>query len=285
MPPKKKTLPTCFEVPIDMILAFAHKDLPTDFEGLFFRKYNRKDSPIEFQEWRDSVEQDPRYYFSIPPCDEKPPKSAGNIGVSHADYMLIYQHGGTQEIIGTYGAFRSKYYFEGCDIKNKKVKGYHNAWSLSVITNPKDKQKAEFGFLNAASISILSMFYAHGMREVTAEVHETNWRSNSFVRWMGFKNPVHLQKMAHEHGPSRGWLLPVTHKIYHDKLAVILRHMLKLADLRREQYRAKYGHYRDFVFSDTANPIDPTGQKLIHTKLNDSVQQMVNFMESEMERD
>ena len=272
---KKQPLPEYFEVPVDVILAFAHKDLPADFEGLFFRRYDKKDEPLEFKEWNYELEHDSRFYLTFPPCESRPPKEVGDIGVNNVDYMLVYQHGGSQEILGTYGAFRSKYYYKGIDEKGKEVQGHHDGWSLCVITNPKDKMPAEYGFLNAAGVSALSVFYAAGMRQVVVEPHNTNWRSNSFVRWMGFKNPIYIHEMAKEYGIADGWIMPTSHKLYASKLSNIIRHMLKLGDLRRAQYLKRYGYYRQFVFSDKANPIDVTGQKLMNQMCDKVIQKMV----------
>ena len=52
--------------------------------------------------------------------------------------------------------------------------------------------------------------------------------------------------------------------------------MLKLGDLRRAQYLKRYGHYRQFVFSDKANPIDVTGQKLMDQMCDKVIQKMVD---------
>lgn len=275
---KKKTLPDYFEVPIDLILAFAHKDLPADFEGLFFRRYDKKDEPLEFREWNFELEHDSRFYLTFPPCESKPPKEVGDIGVENIDYMLVYQHGGTQEILGTYGAFRSKYFYEGTNEKGKTLQGHHDGWSLCVITNPKDKKSAEYGFLNAAGVSCLSVFYAAGMRQVVVEPHETNWRSNSFVRWMGFKNPIHIHEISKEYGIAEGWIMPASHKLYASRLSTIIRHMLKQGDLRRAKHLKQFGVYRQFVFSDKANPIDITGQKLIDQECERVVQKFEVFL-------
>ncbi len=277
---KKKTLPEYFEVPIDLILAFAHKDLPADFEGLFFRRYDKKDKPLEFCEWQFLLEHDSRFYLTFPPCEGKPPKEVGDIGVESVDYMLVYQHGGTQEILGTYGTFRSRYFYEGTDEKGKTVQGNHNGWSLCVITNPKDKKSAEYGFLNAAAVSCLSVFYAAGLRQVVVELHETNWRSNAFVRWMGFRKSIHVHEISKEYGIANGWIMPASHKLYSSRLSVLIRHILKQGDLRRAKHLKQFGAYRRFVFSDTANPIDVTGQKLIEQESEKVIQKFEVFLNS-----
>lgn len=276
---KRKPLPQAFEVPVDIILAFAHKDLPDDFEGLFFRRYDKKDEPLEFREWNYELEHDSRFYLTFPPCEGKPPKEVGDIGVDGVDYMLVYQHGGIQEILGTYGTFRSRYFYEGTDEKGKHIQGNHNGWSLCVITNPKDKKSAEYGFLNAAGVSCLSVFYAAGMRQVVVEPHETNWRSNSFVRWMGFKNPIHVHEIAKEYGIADGWIMPAAHKLYSSRLSTIIRHMLKQGDLRRAKHLKQYGTYRQFVFSDKANPIDVSGQKLMDQQCDNILKKFDAFIE------
>lgn len=277
---KKKTLPNAFEVPVDLILAFAHKDLPADFEGLFFRRYDKKDEPLEFREWNFELEHDSRFYLTFPPCEGKTPKEAGDIGVDDVHYMLVYQYGGKQDILGTYGAFRSKYYYNGTDEKGKAVQGNHNGYSLCVITNPKDKKSAEYGFLNAAAVSCLSVFYAAGMRRVVVEPHNTNWRSNSFVRWMGFKNPIHVHEIAKEYGIADGWIMPTAHKLYSSRLSTIIRHMLEQGDLRRAKHLKQFGSYRRFVFSDKANPIDVTGQKLMDQECERVIQKFEVFLNS-----
>lgn len=279
---KEKKLPDCFEVPIDLILAFAHRDLPVDFEGIFFLKYDRWDDAFGIEEWKKGFEQDARYSFSLPPHDGKPPKEAGDIGVEYADYVLIYQHGGTQEIIGTYGAFRSKYYWQGIDEQGQSAQGHHNGWSLCVITNPNNKKMAQYGFLNAAGLSILSVFYKAGMRQVVVEPHVTNWRSNSFVRWMGFQSPIHITYMSQNRDMSQSEVISASHKFYSSDLSTIIRHMTKSAEVRKCQYFRKNGHYRSFVYADTAKPLDLSGQPIvdqIHDKIFNKFKQIAdNFV-------
>lgn len=279
---QKKALPEHFEVPIESILAFAHKDLPTDFEGLFFLKYDKRDDAFGISEWKKTFDQDARYFFSFPPYAGKPPKEAGDINAEQVDYLLVYQHGGVQEIIGTYGAFRSKYYYQGVDEQGVAVQGHHNGWSLYVITNPNNKKMAEYGFLNAAGVSILSVFYEAGMRQVVVESHITNWRSNSFVRWMGFKNPIHITQISQNHDASQGEVIPTFHKFYVSDLSVIIRHMEKSAEVRKCQYFRKNGHYRSFVYADTAKPLDLSGQPIvdqIHDKIFNKFKQIAdNFV-------
>jgi 1,4-alpha-glucan branching enzyme len=66
---KKQPLPEYFEVPVDVILAFAHKDLPVDFEGLFFRRYDKKDEPLEFKEW--NYEEGVEFFLKQYPLHQK----------------------------------------------------------------------------------------------------------------------------------------------------------------------------------------------------------------------
>ena len=279
MSPKNKTLPEHFEVPIEFILAFAHKDLPADFEGLFFLKYDKRDDAFGISEWEKTFEQDARYFFSFPPHEGKPPKEAGDINAERADYLLVYQCGGVQEIVGTYGCFRSKYYYQGVDELGQPVQGHHNGWSLCVITNPNNKKMAEYGFLNAAGVSILSAFYEAGMRQVVVEPHITNWRSNSFVRWMGFKNPIHITQMSQTQDLMTGEVMPASHKFYVSDLSAIIRYMEKSAEVRKCQYFRKNGCYREFVYADTAKPLDLSGQPIInqiHDKIFDKFKRLAD---------
>lgn len=278
MADEPKPLPQTFEVPLDVILPFAHADLPADFEGLFFRKQERYG--LMMQEWEDMQKYDPRYYlpadFGRPGAFEK----EGEIGVPDVHYLLIYQHGLRQDIVGIYGCDRTQYIFEGTDEAGRPVKAENKGWRLSIIADPNDLSYAKYGFINAGALTIFKMFYAHGMRKVTAEVDKTNYRSNAFCRWLGFKNPCYITKAVVTDSQNKEKTVPMHHIVYRANLISLIRHITHMQKEYEKKYMETHGERRSFTHADRVSPIDWTGQEYFKRIAQQAVDRMTDYLKN-----